>query len=272
MLKTPAKTSLSSPSLSLLPSLETKGAKGELKTIKQETQQNRFNRFLNFRSATHKFLKAIKVKELSSEERMKSQIHFNLLKFGESEPAVHYKILSQNLFHLKVFKNLETAQEFIQMLFPNQKYVTFDQLVEASQETGGYDQTICETLLRYLRELGKDNELPRLLIRKKPAVEPKLFTTSRKGSMGSLRLSLIPRQRQAVVLENEDIDPKELENISLRKGGALLAEATTGSQRHQEASISIRMTRALQRGDSGYSYREEAGAKCGSATIITHKD
>jgi hypothetical protein len=258
-------------------SLETKGAHGELNLIKQSTEKNRFARFVNIHSVVNKLTNVTKLKELSSEEFNKSQIRFNLLKFEENEIGVHYKILYRNMFHLKVFKNLEAAQEFVDVVFPQMKFLTFHQLIEASKATGGHDRSVREILLIYLRQLAKDpDELPKLSIRQKPTQGMKLFVTSRKGSKGSLRLSLIPRQRQAVVPENQDIDPKELENISLRKSAASSAGASYspagGSQRHREGSISIRVSRALQRGDSGYSYREEGGAKCGSVTIITHKE
>jgi hypothetical protein len=268
----PALLSLSSSQQKSSSSLETKGAHAELILIKQSTQKNRFARFVNIHSVVNKFTNLTKLKELSAEEFNKSQIQFNLLKFEENETGVHCKILYRNMFYLKVFKNLEAAQEFVDVVFPQMKFLTFHQLIEASKATGGHDRSVREILLIYLRQLAKDpDELPKISIRQKPTQGMKLFVTSRKGSKGSLRLSLIPRQRQAVIQENQDLDPKELENISLRKSAATSDVAAGDSQRRQGSSISIRMSRALQRGDSGYSYREEGGAKCGSVAIVIHK-
>ena len=175
------------------------------------------------------------------------------------------------MFHLKIFPNIETSQQFIDFLFPQMKYVTFSQVIHASKKTSGYDESIRKILLIYLRELGKEEEgLPKIAISQKPIQGTKLFATTRMGSKGSLCLSLIPRQKQAVVpVENQDIDSKELENLPLRK--SVVAETTGHSQGHEECSISVHISRALQGGERGYSYREKGGAKCGSVSVITHK-
>lgn len=260
-------------------SLETKGAQGELQIIKQSTQLNKFFRDLSIHSLVNRFKhhttrtsgSSSTLKELdpTSNEFLNSEKQFNLLKFEQNETVgVHYKLLARNMFHLKIFPNIETSQQFLDFLFPQMKYVTFSQVIHASKKTSGYDESIRKILLIYLRELGKENEeLPKIAISQKPIQATKLFATTRKGSKGSLRLSLIPRQRQAVVsVENQDIDSKELENLPLRKSVA--AEAST----HEEHSISIHISRALQGGESGYSYREKGGAKPGSVSVITHKE
>jgi hypothetical protein len=290
-----------------LPSLVTPGAVGVLNSVKQSTSHNNYKRFLNLYSIASALSKTNK---LSSEQINKSQNNFNLLKFEETDEAVHFKVLGRSFYHQKIFKSLEASIQFLETIFNSSKYISFQELFAASKST---DPAVQDTIIFYLKELAKDKE--NLF----PAAtggggagggggggggkrgssssstgtteeenKQKLFAQTLVGEK-SYRLTLIPRQRQNVIPEKtaEEGRGKARGGRGDRRGGEEEAEEDSVSidlknyslrkslakQKKEGGSVSVMMRAGEEAGqeDEHSGYSyRHSRVKCGSVTIIKH--
>lgn len=250
---------------------------------KQSKHHASFPEIVNVHHMVMKFRSKLSNGRLTPEELVKAHENYDLLKFSDYEDAVHYKVLAKDMHTLRVFPHLENAIQFCERLIPGSQLISFEDLFNA---TKCEDIAVRDVIMGYLRLLAKVSttdrnvqplssceisfpEINNSTENKKTTGPLRLFAPKSNGP--ELRLSLVPRQKQAIVRQESDHM-----NTSIRarpKPRIRKTEAFVETPSHRsEVSISSRIKFGLQRAESGYSYREDEGGRLKSSgiKIVSH--